>query len=131
MPIISRHRHHRGDWENTPEQQFRSALLLALALPATECPERLQANHDGGRAGFLRAALEWRAELESFEYLHWEHSPDPALLHFSRPYGWHCVTNISTARAPVPEGIIVISSSPIRDGCLPAGATVWLLRWVE
>ena len=112
------------------EQQFRSAVLLALAIPGTGCPEWLQANHDDDRARFLRAALEWRAELESFEYLHWEDSVDPALLHFSRPYGWHCVTNLGASRVPVPEGIIVISSSPIMDGCLPAGATVWLLRWV-
>ncbi|MFF1881256.1 hypothetical protein ACFVVC_07325 [Pseudarthrobacter sp. NPDC058196] len=126
------------------EQWIRAVLLLNLALPCPEDADAADQDHadpvdtclagpgaDGGRRDFLRAASAWRTELESFDYVYWEDSRDDALLHFSRPYGWHCVANFGRWPVPVPEGIIVISSGTLQDGYLPPATTVWLLRWVE
>ncbi|WP_155845127.1 hypothetical protein [Arthrobacter sp. 135MFCol5.1] len=125
------------------EHWIRAVLLLNLALPCPEDSGPVDPDHagpvdpdvgpgpDGGRRDFLRAASAWRTELESFNYVHWEDSRDDALLHFSRPYGWHCVANFGRLPVPVPEGIVVISSGAVQDGCLPPATTVWLLRWVE
>ena len=113
------------------EQWIRAVLLLNLALPHPEDPDHAGPGADAGRMDFLRAAFAWRTELESFSYVYWEDSRDDALLHFSRPYGWHCVANFGPSPVPVPEGIIVISSCALHDGYLPPATTVWLLRWVE
>ncbi|MGO4234638.1 hypothetical protein [Pseudarthrobacter sp. YAF2] len=131
------------------EQWIRAVLLLNLALPCPEDADPVDPDHagprnpdhrgpdhassggDGGRRDFLRAASAWRTELESFNYVHWEDSRDDALLHFSRPYGWHCIANFGRSPVPVPEGIVVISSGVLQDGYLPPATTVWLLRWVE
>ena len=125
------------------EHWIRAVLLLNLALPCPEDAGPVDPDHagpvdpdvgpgpDGGRRDFLRAASAWRTELESFNYVHWEDSRDDALLHFSRPYGWHCVANFGRLPVPVPEGIVVISSGALQDGYLPPATTVWLLRWVE
>ena len=118
------------------EQWIRAVLLLTLALPFPADmdpvdPEHAGPDPDGGRMDFLRAASAWRSELESFNYVYWEDSRDDALLHFSRPYGWHCIANLGPTPVPLPEGIIVISSGAIEEGYLPPATTVWLLRWVE
>jgi hypothetical protein len=113
------------------EQWIRAVLLLNLALPHPVDPDHAGPDADAGRMDFLRAAFAWRTELESFNYVYWEDSRDDALLHFSRPYGWHCVANFGPSPVPVPEGIIVISSGALHDGYLPPATTVWLLRWVE
>jgi len=134
-------------WDRSlAEQWIRAILLLNLALPHPEDTDPVDTDPvdtdpadpghpgsggDGGRRDFLRAACMWRTELESFNYVHWEDSRDDALLHFSRPYGWHCVANFGRSPVPLPEGIIVISSGPLQDGYLPPTTTVWLLRWVE
>ena len=115
---------------NLAEQRRRAALLLSLALPHPVDVSQLgPENDDASWNDLLATALEWRAELESFDDVTCEDSP--GLLHFSRPYGWHCLTNFSAEPMPLPEGIIVISSSPITEGDLPPATTVWLLRWVE
>lgn len=138
MPSLNVHaaiRQHHLD-QSLAEQHIRAVLLLNLALPHPEYMDRVALEQagpdgDGSRWEFLRAALAWRTELESFNYVYWEDSRDDSLLHFSRPYGWHCVANLGLSPVPVPEGIVVISSGALQDGYLPPATTVWLLRWVQ
>jgi alpha-glucosidase len=73
-----------------------------------------------------RKALELRHRLQTTEDLSWVESVDPAVLSFTRPGGWHSVTNFGTAPVELPAGRVVLSSGPLAKGVLPPDTTAWL-----
>ena len=73
-----------------------------------------------------RKALKLRRELQAAEELEWSETGNPEVLHFSRPGGWQSVTNFGGTAVELPAGTVLISSSPLQDGKLPANSTAWL-----
>ena len=49
------------------------------------------------------------------------------VLHFSRSGGWQCVTNFGSRAVPLPRGTVVLASSPLLEGLLPADTTAWII----
>lgn len=76
---------------------------------------------------FYRRALELRRQLQTGEDFEWVEEVSPEVLHFTRPNGWHCVTNFGSAPVALPSGEVLLSSSPLEDGMLPGDTTVWLI----
>jgi alpha-glucosidase len=88
----------------------------------------------------FRKALELRKGLVTSEEMQWHETGDASVLHFSRPNGWHCITNfgrghfdltgkgeIIHASAPLAEaGIYLIHGVESRGNDLPPATTVWL-----
>jgi alpha-glucosidase len=75
-----------------------------------------------------RRALELRREFQTHERLEWIDTELPDVLAFSRPNGWTSVTNFGIAPVALPEGTVLVTSSPLTAGLLPGAATAWLLR---
>ncbi|MBB1246087.1 glycoside hydrolase family 13 protein [Streptomyces durbertensis] len=77
-----------------------------------------------------RAALRLRRELVGDESLTWadDGAEPPGLLHFRRSGGWHCVSNLSDAPAPLPAGELLLASTHSGPHVLPPWTTAWLLR---
>ena len=75
-----------------------------------------------------RQALTLRKKLVTEEKIKWHKTKDVAVLHFSRPNGWHCITNFRASLYPMPKGKILISSHQLQDGKIPAGTTVWFKK---
>ena len=73
----------------------------------------------------FRAALKLRRELQCAEEIIWHDTTSEDVLHFSRPNGWNCITNFRASKYPMPAGEIILASSPLVDGKIAAGTTVW------
>lgn len=78
--------------------------------------------------GTYRQALALRKKLVTEEKIKWHKTKDVAVLHFSRPNGWHCITNFRANPYPMPNGKLLISSHPLQDGKIAAGTTVWFKK---
>ncbi len=76
---------------------------------------------------FYRRALELRRELQGEEDFAWVDVSSTDVLHFTRPSGWHSVTNFGSTPVDLPEGTVLLSSSPLEDGKLPGGTTAWIV----
>ncbi len=74
-----------------------------------------------------RAALRLRRELRTAEELEWVESSGQ-LVHFRRPNGWEVATNFGSEPVALPEGEVLLASSPVQGFLLPAETTVWLRR---
>ena len=88
----------------------------------------------------FRKALELRKGLVVAEEMQWHETGDASVLHFSRPNGWHCITNfgrghfdltgkgeILHSSAPLAQaGIYLIHGVESRGNDLPPATTVWL-----
>jgi len=72
-----------------------------------------------------RNALAARRRLQASEELEWVDAGTD-VLHFVRPNGWHCVTNLGPDPVPLPDGELVVSSTTPVDGLLPGDATAWV-----
>ena len=75
-----------------------------------------------------RRALELRKDLQTKEEIKWHKTSDVSVLHFSRPNGWHCITNFRAQEYAMPKGEILLSSQPLVNGKIPAGTTVWFKK---
>ena len=75
-----------------------------------------------------RAALALRSKLQTHETLEWEGGQKGSVLHFSRPGGWHSITNFGSDAVDLPDGDLVLSSAPLPDGVLPPHTTAWVVR---
>jgi alpha-glucosidase len=75
-----------------------------------------------------RKALELRKSLITEEKVEWHKTGNSSVLHFSRPNGWHCITNFRAAPIAMPKGKLLISSHPLQDGKIAAGTTVWFKK---
>ena len=54
---------------------------------------------------------------------------DEGLLGFTREPGLVCLVNVDAAPTPLPEGYdVLLASSPLEEGLLPAATSVWLTR---
>ena len=73
----------------------------------------------------FRAALKLRRELQCAEEIIWHETTSEDVLHFSRPNGWNCITNFKASKYPMPDGEILLASSPLVNGKITAGTTVW------
>ena len=88
----------------------------------------------------FRRALELRKGLVTSEEMQWHETGDANVLHFSRPNGWHCITNfgrghfdltgrgeILHSSAPLAQaGIYLIHGVETSGNDLPPATTVWL-----
>jgi alpha-glucosidase len=73
----------------------------------------------------FRKALKLRRELQCAEEITWHETTSEDVLHFSRPNGWNCITNFKASKYPIPAGEIILASSPLVNGKIAAGSTVW------
>ena len=76
---------------------------------------------------FYRRALGLRRELQGEEDFEWIEESSADVLHFTRPGGWHCVTNFGTEPLVLPTGTVVLSSVELVAGQLPGDATAWVV----
>jgi alpha-glucosidase len=100
-----------------------------LPPPAWFGPLSVEAQeHDSASTlALYRQALTWRRQLQAAESLEWMPGTNGQVLHFRRPGGWRSVTNFGPGAVPLPDGTVVVASSPLRDGLLPADTTAWLV----
>lgn len=100
-------------------------------LPQPEWFAEFAVSEQDGVAGstlsLYRAALALRREQQTSEELVWIDHVQPEVLHFARPNGWNVVTNFGDTACELPTGKVLLGSSPLQDGKLPANATVWLI----
>ena len=76
-----------------------------------------------------RRALRLRRDLQTGESLEWLDALSVGdVLAFARPGGWTTVTNFGDQATTVPDGEVLLASTPLTDGLLPGAATVWLIR---
>ena len=61
------------------------------------------------------------------EQLEWIPS-EPDVVHFRRPNGWEVVMNFGPVSVALPEGDVLLFSSPLEAGRLGGESTVWLRR---
>ena len=80
---------------------------------------------DGSPLEVFRKALKLRRELQCAEEITWHETTSEDVLHFSRPNGWNCITNFKASKYPMPAGEIILASSPLVNGKIAAGTTVW------
>ncbi|MGI6879090.1 glycoside hydrolase family 13 protein [Microbacterium sp. gxy059] len=86
-----------------------------------------QAGDPSSTLSLYREALALRRELQSDETLEWlEEISAGDVLAFSRPNGWVSVTNFGSAPVDLPDGEVLLSSSPLEGGRLPGAATAWI-----
>lgn len=86
----------------------------------------VQAGTPGSTLEMYRSALRLRRELQAEEALGWLPTSSPDVLHFTRPGGWHCVTNFGADPVPLPPGEVLVTSGPLGERVLPGETTVWL-----
>jgi alpha-glucosidase len=99
-------------------------------LPQPEIFARYSVEAESGVAGspleIFRKALALRKDLLTGEELLWHKSGDSELLHFSRPNGWHCLTNFGNREVSLPAELTLIhSSQPLASGQIPGATTAW------
>lgn len=82
----------------------------------------------GSTLEMYRRALALRHELQGPEELTWLDSPE-GVLAFERPGGWLCIANLTGAPLVLPEGELLLTSSPLEAGRLARGTTAWLRRF--
>ncbi|MGZ4429737.1 MAG: glycoside hydrolase family 13 protein [Nocardioidaceae bacterium] len=80
----------------------------------------------GSTLQLYRTALRLRRQLQGAEELTWGQQ-EADVVRFSRPGGWHSVTNMGTAPVDLPDGEVVLTSGPLEDGRLPADTTAWVV----
>jgi len=86
-----------------------------------------QGTDPGSTLNLYREALRLRRELQSEETLEWDNDRSRGdVLVFARPHGWVSITNFGTTPAPLPEGEVVLSSTPLEQGLLPGNSTAWI-----
>jgi alpha-glucosidase len=100
-------------------------------LPQPEFFGELSIDAQSGVAGspleIFKKALTLRKDLVTTEELTWHESGHSDLLHFSRPNGWHCLTNFGQEAVSLPSGLELIhSSQPLQGGEIAGATTVWL-----
>jgi alpha-glucosidase len=71
-----------------------------------------------------RQALALRSQVFAGD-LSWVES-EPSVLHFARPSGVRCITNFGTEPIALQAGEVLLSSTPLDHGRLPADSTAWI-----
>lgn len=85
-----------------------------------------QENDPQSTLNLYRAALRLRHESPAIRgaFL-WLDAP-PSCLAFGRESGLRCLVNFGQQPVPLPPGEVLLTSSPLVDGALPADTAVWL-----
>jgi alpha-glucosidase len=84
-----------------------------------------QQGKEGSTLEMYRRALSLRRRLQGPEELTWQ-AQTVDVVHFSRPGGWHCVTNLGATTVALPDGAVLLSSRPLDGHRLPPDTTAWL-----
>ena len=78
-----------------------------------------------GRSGttleFYREALRVRHQLQTAEELTWVETDDPDVLHFTRPGGWHCLSNFGSTAVAAARRRGAADQRSARGRCAAAG----------
>ena len=96
----------------------------------------------GSPLSIFRKALQLRKGLVTTEEMTWHETNDANVLHFSRPNGWHCITNFGRghydlaglgevihASGPLTEPGTYLLHGMVTEGAnLPPATTVWLRK---
>ncbi|MFC0673277.1 glycoside hydrolase family 13 protein [Brachybacterium hainanense] len=88
----------------------------------------------GSTLEMYRTALHLRRTLQGAEDLAWdEELSRDQVLAFTRPGGWLCLTNFGDAPIGLPDGEVLVTSTPLETtatgpAVLPAATTAWLRR---
>ncbi len=85
-----------------------------------------QSGNEQSTLSFYRTALALRRQWQTGEELSWVDETADTILHFTRPGGWHCMTNFGAEAVNPPQGPVLVSSAPLDDGMLPPDTTVWV-----
>ncbi len=85
-----------------------------------------QENDADSMLHFYRQALDLRRRLQGGAEFQWVEGSDQNVLHFIRCDGWQSVTNFGFELATLPDGAIMLTSSPLVDGKLPRDCTAWI-----
>jgi alpha-glucosidase len=81
----------------------------------------------GSTLELYRELINLRKTLLAPEEYSWvKHWFAPKVLHFTRPGGWHSVTNFGNKAVKLPAGKVLATSQPLVDGKLPTNSTAWL-----
>ena len=72
-----------------------------------------------------RSALHLRRKLQGAPNLKWVRTWNRQVMHFTRPGGWHSITNFGSSPVKMPKGRVLVSSAPLVNGKLPGNATAW------
>ncbi|KNC19791.1 alpha-amylase [Arthrobacter sp. RIT-PI-e] len=86
----------------------------------------VQEQDPGSTLAFYRRALVLRRELQGAEDFDWVEGASGDVLHFVRPGGWHSITNFGAEPVDLPVGSVLLTSSPLEAGRLPANPTAWI-----
>jgi len=112
-----------------PPYGFSTAPSTWLPMPAGwgDLTVAAQEADAGSMLSLYRTALALRSSSPAFggEELQWVPAPDGCLA-FRRPGGLVCLVNLSAAAVPLPEGRVLLASTDVGGGTLPADAAVWL-----
>jgi alpha-glucosidase len=117
-------------WSGTePSYGFSSRADTWLPMPAGWAPLTVEAQigDPGSMQSLYRTALTLRSTVPAFagESLEWLPAPAGCLA-FRRPGGLVCLLNLSAAPVPLPEGQVLLASTDVDGGKLPADAAVWM-----
>jgi alpha-glucosidase len=114
---------------DAPPYGFSTTAGTWLPMPAgwAGLTAVAQAADPGSMLSLYRAALALRSASPAFAGagLQWVPAPDGCLA-FRRPGGLVCLLNVSGAPVPLPEGRVLLASTEVAGGSLPADAAVWL-----
>jgi len=116
-------------WSNEGPSYGFSSARAHLPQPAwlAEHSVAAEAADPGSTLNLYRSALRLRRSLQTTEVLTWQES-GPAVLHLSRPGGWHSITNFGSQPVPLPFGEVLLASQPLVDDAVPTDTTVWFRR---
>lgn len=81
----------------------------------------------GSTLEFYRHAIAVRKTLLTDEKIEWvRHWLNGKVVHFRRSNGWQCITNFGRTPVALPAGEVVLTTSALANGKLPADATAWV-----
>jgi alpha-glucosidase len=74
-----------------------------------------------------REAVALRKGFPKVDAAWWEDDRSDEVLHFSRPGGWHSITNFGAVPVDLPAGRVILVSEPLAGDRLPPATTAWLM----
>jgi alpha-glucosidase len=118
-------------WSDAGDSYGFSSGLSWLPQPTgfAQTAVSAQTEHEGSTLELYREALRLRRQLQTVETLDWVETGNPEVVQFTRPGGWHCITNFGTEPVDLPDGVVRVSSVPLEQRKLAGEATAWLTDW--
>lgn len=119
-------------WEGTaPPFGFTAGQAGWLPMPEEWASLTVEAQLEDSESmlSLYRQAIELRGQHAGFrgEEVEWYGAPPGCFAFRRRGGGLVCALNTSGAPVPVPDGEVLLSSAPLRDGQLPPDAAIWLV----